>query len=156
MSMVGTLPRVVSEIEDPEVRGCATLAYHGVVGSDTSDDMSRYLLTLVSLIRFATCQLLVYDLPEARDSNPLTDEENNTDNLRDIVHRSGVYFFGPMFKGSFAVAPLRDRGEMFSSLSSAGYSVSCLAGLNDTQLDMFFTRTLETGLISNPHELLPE
>ena len=95
-------------------------------------------LTFTSLYRFGK----IYDRLKGKEKREETIYKPSSGELKERIVQSGISFFGPMFKDR----PI-ERDSILKSLSEAGYDCSPLNNLTDPQLDMFYSRVLETGLI---------
>lgn len=135
---------LIDKISSKEIKACLSEAALLMKFSKNKAESKAASLTFVTLSRFG----LVYDQlmsdSKARDKGLF--EEEHEESLKNLIYNTGIYYFGPMFKEYGE--PLKSRQHIMAKLKSSGYSTRCLSKLTDTQLDMFFTRAKETGLIS--------
>lgn len=96
-------------------------------------------LTFISLYRFGK----IYDRIRGVERREENIYKPSSEELQSLIDQSGISFFGPMFKKSHI-----DRDFILESLKTVGYECKPLKNLTDLQLDMFYSRTLETGLIA--------
>lgn len=135
---------IIEKIASKEIKVCMSEAALLMEFSANKEDARAATLTFITLSRFGSVYDKLMSSGESRSKGLF--EKTEQESLKDKIYSSGVYYFGPMFKEHGG--PLKDRQFILDKLSSAGYSTRCLTKLTDTQLDMFFTRASESGLIS--------
>jgi len=136
---------LIDKIASKEIKVCLAEAGLLMKFSKNKEESRAAALTFVTLSRFG----LVYDqlMSESKSRDKGIFGEQVEESLKDLIYNTGIYYFGPMFKEYGE--PLKSRTLILGKLKESGYSTRCLTKLTDTQLDMFFTRAKESGLISH-------
>lgn len=141
--------KVLDNISVEEVKVGAEEAVTLMNTSESEVERKAAKQTYVALARFGS------HLQEEHEVKPRINDDSS-EQLKSAIQQSGIAFFGPMFQDRGYSTPLHDRTKIFEEMSRRGYSVKPLHHLTDTQLDMLFTKTLESGLLSSPNILQPQ
>lgn len=154
MAITQQIKQVIDAIDSNEVKMSATEAALLMLSAKNATTKRSATQTYIALARFGR----FLDRPDqinSRNRVPLETQEVPEENLKTLVSKTGLAYFGPMFKSEGDQTSLKEETLMLNSLLENGFEVICLRHLTHTQLDMIFTRILESGIISNPTESLP-
>jgi hypothetical protein len=143
--------KVLEGIEVVEVREGAEEAVTIMNTAPKDYDRKAARQTYVALARFGSH--LKDRQIKPRFQYPEANEEGET--LKSVITQSEIAYFGPMFKHGGMATPLHDRDKITKEMNSRGYHTGPLSHLTDEQLDMLFTKTLESGLLSDFTNLQP-
>lgn len=155
MAITQQVQRVVDSIDSPEVKLSATEAALLMLSAKNSDVKKAATQTYIALARFGYLLDHSSEDTPTRRRNPLDDGDIPEENLKTLVSKSGLVYFGPMFKSEGEYTSLKDPASMLEELSKNGFEIICLRHLSHPQLDMLFTKILESGIISNSAESIP-
>lgn len=136
--------KVLDGIEAEEVRVGAEDAVSIMQDAPTPAESKAAKQTYVALARFGS-HLREHNVkPRYHDRT-----EDEGESLRTAIRKSGIAYLGPMFKSGDVGTPLTDRKLILKEMATRGYHTDPLAHLTDEQLDMLYTKTLESGLLSD-------
>lgn len=132
-----------------EVRLAASECLLEANSAATDLERRAALLTYSALIRFNRSfdAASPEEVPSVRPRQSYYEDETKIKSLRSILKESGILYFGPMFIQQDQSAPLQERKTILREMRAGGFLVEPLRHLTDIQLDMFFTKTIETGII---------
>lgn len=136
--------KVLDGIESNEVRTGAEAAVTIMNSAEKPQDRKAAKQTYVALARFGSHLKDQHVKP--RFHEPGGDE---SESLRTRIRESGIAYLGPMFKSEGLGTPLTERKLILKEMATRGYHTSPLSHLTDDQLDMLYTKTLESGLLSD-------
>lgn len=125
-----------------DVRAAASTAALVICFSGGDKEVSAKL-TFAALYKFSKEYSNLQELTSFSDVNPFDDNPVSKD-LSKLIYESGSYYFGPMFdcRPDLSI----HRSTALDSLSEKGFLLESISQLEDTTLDMFYTRALELGL----------
>jgi hypothetical protein len=137
------IQKVLDAIHAPEVRKGAEEAVSLMEGGGDASQKARQ--TYVALARFGTA------LDDDHKVKPryTAPDENADDALKSVIKQAGITYFGPMFRDGGENTPLHSKDRILSEMAKRGYHTKPLAHLTDIQLDMLYTKTLESGLLTD-------
>jgi hypothetical protein len=138
MQITEVLNTVVEKIGTPEIKDATLEA--------AKAGTPQAILTYVALSRFGTAAAEQPFVPP-RVKDPSDNDEDTS--LASLLSRSSVRYFGPMFKEGDTHTPIRSREKILIELEKKNYCVEPLSHLTDEQLDMLFTKMMETGIVAD-------
>lgn len=149
MSLSPETQRILSKIDSPDIQQSAISAAMLVVTANSPEAGRSAQQTFVALIRFGTAYKDYEAKAMPRGRNLMEARSVEGDSLKDIINKSGINYFGGMFQQGDECTPLIEREIVLGRLERAGFEVRPLDALTDDQLDLFYTKTLESGLVTN-------
>lgn len=152
MSITVQIQKVIDSIESEEVKLSASEAALLMCTAKEAELKKAATQTYIALARFGSVLEHTGNINPRRADNL---EDLGEEDLRSIVSKSGLSYFGPMFKAEGDYTALKDPEAMLEELDANGFDIVSLRHLTHPQLDMLFTKILESGIISNPTETLP-
>lgn len=152
MSITNEIQRVIDSIQSPEVKTSASEAALLMCTAKDPGLKKAATQTYIALARFGS---VLDHTPKVNAKRGDTLEETGDEDLKTMVSKSGLAYFGPMFKSEGEYTSLKDAEVMLEELGESGYDIVSLRHLTHPQLDMLFTKILESGIIANPTETLP-
>jgi hypothetical protein len=138
--------KVLNSIEADEVRTGAEDAVTLMNSAERPDERKAAKQTYVALARFGSHLRDHFVKPRFHDPS---EAENKQESLKTAIRESGIAYLGPMFKSGGLGTPLTERKLILKEMATRGYHTAPLAHLTDEQLDMLYTKTLESGLLSD-------